>query len=153
RISDAATHRSGLHLGQPAVLLKDMMMRRSRNPLALLLGLSVLAAVCATPIRAQEFRIEEATSPAGLAVEEIKPKTIAFTDGPSEELIDPEAGLIRFEDWVQARPIEKQFLTPFPSYVEPYVEATVDGVRKRFKEKLHMYVGEARFVLARAPGS
>ena len=31
--------------------------------------------------------------------------------------------------------------------------STVDGVRKRFKEKLHMYVGEARFALARAPGS
>jgi hypothetical protein len=44
-------------------------------------------------------------------------------------------------------------LTPFPSYLEPTVEATVDGVRKRFKEKLHMYVGEARFELARLPGS
>jgi hypothetical protein len=44
-------------------------------------------------------------------------------------------------------------LTPFPSYLEPTVEATVDGVRKRFKEKLHMYVGEARFALARPPGA
>ena len=32
-------------------------------------------------------------------------------------------------------------------------EVTVDGVRKRFKEKLHMYVAEARFLLARPPGS
>src|SRR5262249_60980394 len=47
----------------------------------------------------------------------------------------------------------KQFLTPFPSYLEPYVETTVDGVPKRFKEKLHMYVAEARFALARPPGS
>ena len=62
-------------------------------------------------------------------------------------------GLIRFEDWAQTRPVEKQFLSPFPSYLEPIVEVTVDGVRKRFKEKLHMYVGEARFALARPPGS
>ena len=86
-------------------------------------------------------------------VDQLKPKTIAFLDRPSEELIDPDAGLIRFEDWAQAKPIEKQFLSPFPSYVEPYSEVTVDGVRKRFKEKLHMYVGEARFLLARPPGS
>ena len=81
-----------------------------------------------------DFEIEEVTSPAGLAVEQLKPKTIAFIDRPSEELIDPDAGLIRFEDWAQARPIEKQFLSPFPSYVEPYVEIMVDGVRKRSRK-------------------
>jgi len=127
------------------------MMMLSRKPVALLLGLALSIAV--SPVRAQEFRIEEATSPAGLAVEQIKPRTIALVDRPSEELIDPEAGLIRFEDWAQARPVEKEFLTPFPSYVEPYVELTVDGVHKRFKEKLHMYVAEARFTLARPPSS
>ncbi len=91
--------------------------------------------------------------PRRLAVEQLKPRTIKFVDRPSEELIDPDAGLIRFEDWAQARPVEKQFLSPFPSYVEPTVEITVDGVRKRFKEKLHMYVGQARFALARPPAS
>src|SRR4029077_8861863 len=95
----------------------------------------------------------ETTSPAALAPAQLKPKTIAFMDRPSDELIDPDAGLIRFEDWAQARPVEKQFLTPFPSYVEPTVEATVDGVRKRIKEKLHMYVAEARFTLSRPPAS
>jgi hypothetical protein len=120
---------------------------------ALLLGLAALAAGEGTHAGAQEFRIEEAASPAELAVDRLKPRTIAFIDRPSEELIDPDTGLIRFEDWAQARPLEKQFLTPFPSYLEPTVEATVDGVRKRFKEKLHMYVGEARFALARPPGS
>jgi hypothetical protein len=103
--------------------------------------------------KTQEFKVEDVTSAAKLAVDQLKPRTIAFLDKPSEELVDPDAGLIRFEDWAQARPVEKQFLTPFPSYTEPTVEATVDGVRKRFKEKLHMYVGEARFALARAPGS
>jgi hypothetical protein len=76
-----------------------------------------------------------------------------FLDRPSDELVDPDTGLIRFEDWVQARPLEKQLLSPFPSYVEPHVEIVVDGVRKRFKEKLHMYVGQGRFALAREPGS
>jgi hypothetical protein len=120
---------------------------------AFLLGLAALAAASSARVEAQEFRIEEATSLAALAVEGLKPKTITFVDRPGDELIDPDVGLIRFEDWAQAKPLEKQFLTPFPSYLEPTVEATVDGVRKRFKEKLHMYVGEARFVLARPPAS
>jgi hypothetical protein len=128
-------------------------MMRSLQPAALLVGLATFAAMLGAQADAQEFRIEEVNSAAGLAVEQLKPKAIAFVDRPSEELIDPDAGLIRFEDWAQARPVEKQFLTPFPSYLEPTVEATVDGVRKRFKEKLHMYVGEARFALARSPGS
>src|SRR5229473_2455626 len=122
---------------------------RSLMPVAV--ALTAFAAISQARSDAQEFRIAEATSPAGLAVADLKPKTIAFLDRPSDELIDPDAGLIRFEDWGQARPIEKQFLTPYPSYAEPTVEVTVDGVRKRFKEKLHMYVAEARFALARAP--
>jgi len=126
---------------------------RSSNTVTVLVVVAALAASAGARLEAQEFTIAEATSPAGLAIEQLKPKTIAFLDRPSEELIDPDAGLIRFEDWAQAKPVEKQFLTPFPSYLEPNVEVTVDGVLKRFKEKLHMYVGEARFVLARPPGS
>jgi hypothetical protein len=128
-------------------------MIRTTKPYALLLGLSAFAMASSARAQAQEFRIEEASSLAALAVEGLKPKTIAFVDRPSDELIDPDVGLIRFEDWAQAKPLEKQFLTPFPSYVEPTVEVTADGVPKRFKEKLHMYVGEARFALARPPDS
>jgi hypothetical protein len=128
-------------------------MMRTWKRAALLLGLAAFAAGEGTHAGAQEFRIEEAASPADLAVDRLKPRTISFIDRPSEELIDADIGLIRFEDWAQTRPLEKQFLTPFPSYLEPTVEVTVDGVRKRFKEKLHMYVGEARFALARPPGS
>jgi hypothetical protein len=126
---------------------------RSRKTVAFLLSLGALAVSAHAQTQPPEFRIEEVAAAAGLAVAQLKPKTIAFTDRPSEELIDPDAGLIRFEDWAQARPIEKQFLTPFSSYVEPNVEVTVDGVRKRVKEKLHMYVVEARFALARRPAS
>ncbi len=132
-------------------------MMRSLKPAALITGLVAFAAMGGAQVyaqaNAQEFRIAEVTSAAGLGVDQLKPKSIAFVDRPSEELIDPDAGLIRFEDWAQSRPLEKQFLSPFPSYLEPTVEVTVDGVRKRFKEKLHMYVGEARFTLARPPGS
>ena len=124
---------------------------RSMKPAVLVLFVGALAAT--TYAAAPELRVEEVTSPAGLAVDHLKPKTILFMDHPSEELIDPDAGLIKFEDWAAARPLEKQFLTPFPSYVEPNVEITVDGVRKRQKEKLHMYVAQARFALARAPES
>jgi hypothetical protein len=132
-------------------------MMPSVKPAALIVTLAAFAAMGGVHIPAQadaqEFLIAEVTSPAGLDVQQLKPKSIAFVDRPSEELIDPDAGLMRFEDWAQSRPIEKQFLSPFPSYAEPTVEVTVDGVRKRFKEKLHMYVGEARFALARPPGS
>ena len=120
---------------------------------ALLLSLGVLAGTARAQTKSPEFKLEEGTTTAALSVEQLKPKIILFMDRPSEELIDPDAGLIRFEDWAQARPLEKQFLTPFPSYVEPNVEVTVDGVRKRIKEKLHMYVAEARFALARPPAS
>src|SRR5262245_39212187 len=130
---------------------------RNLKPVALITVLVTFAAMGGVQFpaqaNAQEFRIAEVTSAAELGVDQLKPNVIAFVDRPSEELIDPDAGLIRFEDWAQARPVEKQFLSPFPSYLEPTVEVTVDGVRKRFKEKLHMYVGEARFMLARPPDS
>ncbi len=126
---------------------------RSLNLIALFVVLVPFAVISGTQLQAQEFTITEVASPAGLGVEQLKPNTIAFMDRPSDELIDPDTGLVRFEDWAQAKPVEKQFLTPFPSYLEPYVDVTVDGVPKRFKEKLHMYVAEARFALARAPDS
>ena len=111
--------------------MKDVMMRSLKCG-ALALGLGASVVTCGAEVRAQEFTIAEVTSAAGLGVDQLKPKTIAFLDRPSEELVDPDAGLIRFEDWAQAKPVEKQFLSPFPSYVEPYSEVTVDGVRKRF---------------------
>ena len=73
---------------------------RSLKPLALLAGqamfAAMLTAVFGIQVHAQEFRIEDVTSPAGLAVTALKPKSIAFLDRPSDELIDPDAGLVRF---------------------------------------------------------
>jgi len=62
-------------------------------------------------------------------------------------------GLIRFEDWARARSLHKQALSLYPAYVEPTIPVTVHGVPKRYKETLHMYVAEARFVVPRPPGS
>jgi hypothetical protein len=70
----------------------------------------MFAAASSTHAQAQEFRIEEASSLAGLAVDGLKPRTIAFVDRPSEELIDPDAGLIRFQDWAQAEAARKAIL-------------------------------------------
>src|SRR5260221_5793999 len=106
-------------------------MMRSRQLAALLVALAVLVATSHAQIRAQEFRIQDVTSPAALAVDALAPKTIAFLDRPSEELIDPDTGLIRLEDSAQARPLEKQFLTPLPSHLEPYDQTTVDIRRQR----------------------
>jgi hypothetical protein len=67
--------------------------------------------------------------------------------------VDPGTGLIRFEDWARARPLQKQVLSLYPNYVEPTFKRTVNGVTKSHQEKLHMYVAEARFVIGRPPGS
>ncbi len=133
-------------------------MIRSNSHVAMLLGVALLASGASANAQsgskgAPEFRVEDVTSPAGLAVEQLKPRLIAFIDRPSDEVIDPDSGLLRFEDWAQARPVQKQFLSPYPSYIEPFVELTIDGVRRRLKEKLHMYVAQARFALARPPAS
>ena len=125
----------------------------SKTPIALLFGLAVLIASSQAQVRAEDFKITDVNSLAGLAVDQLKPKTILFMDKPADEMVDPDAGLLKFEDWAQAKPVQKQFLSPYPSYVEPMVEQTVDGVRKRFREKLHMYVAAARYSLARAPES
>jgi hypothetical protein len=124
---------------------------RSLKSVAPIVALAAIAVAASEPCAAKEFTIEDVTTPAAMAVDQLKPNFIKFFDRPGDDLIDPDAGLIRFEDWAQAKPAEKQLLSPYPSYVEPYTEVTVDGVRKRFKERLHMYVGQARFALARAP--
>jgi len=103
--------------------------------------------------KAQEFRLEEVASLADLPIRQLKPKTIAFADRPAENLVDPGTGFMRYEDWAKARPLEQQFLGLYPGYREPNTDIIVDGAKKRFKEKLHMYVAAARFMLSRQPGS
>ena len=113
----------------------------------------LLAALAVAPgASAQDFRIEEMKSVTALEVDGIKAKTIAFTDYRTDQLADPGSGLIKFEDWARERPLQKQFLSLYPNYDEPMVTKTsLDGTKRVIKEKLHIYVAEARFVLAKAP--
>jgi hypothetical protein len=103
--------------------------------------------------KAQEFRVEEVAALADLPIGQLKPRTIAFADRPPENLLDPGTGFMRYGEWAKARPLEQQFLGLYPGYTEPDADIVVDGAKKRFKEKLHMYVAAARFVLPRSPGS
>ncbi len=117
------------------------------------LAAAINAAVLGDGVGAQDrgnadFRVEDVAAAGDMSAAQLQPKTIYFAD-QAGELADPDSGLVRFEDWAQAKPVQKQFLTLYPSYVEPMVDSTVDGVRKRYREKLHMYVAEARLVLDR----
>ena len=86
-------------------------------------------------------------------VAQLKPRSIVFSDQPGDDLVDPAVGFIRYEDWAKARPVQQQFLSLYPGYTEPNVDIIVDGTRRRYRERLHMYVAEARFVISRPPAS
>ena len=116
---------------------------------ALLAGLASFAA----PSAAQDFEIVEAASVTQQPVAQLKPRAIAFADKPGEDLVDPAVGFISYETWAKMRPVHQQFLSLYPGYSEPNVEIIVDGARRRHRERLHMYVAEARFVISRPPGS
>jgi hypothetical protein len=116
-----------------------------------LLGLA-LGIAAASTVRGEEFRIAEVRTLAA-ADASPAPHTIAFTDHHEEPLADASTGLIRFEEWVRAMPVQRQFLSLYPSFTEPMVDLTENGVTKPHREKLHMYVAEARFLLAKAPAS
>ena len=121
------------------------MASRGLGAVALLAGLASFSAGAA----AQEFEIVETPSVTQLPIAQLKPRTIVFSDQPGDELVDPAVGFIRYEDWAKARPIQQQFLSLYPGYAEPNVDIIVDGTRRRYREKLHMYVAEARFVICR----
>jgi len=125
------------------------MTRRGLGAVALAAGLSACSAAAA----AQDFEIVEAPSVTQSPVAELKPRSMVFSDKPGDDLVDPAVGFIRFEDWAKARPVQQQFLSLYPGYAEPNVEIIVDGTRRRYRERLHMYVAEARFVISRPPAS
>jgi hypothetical protein len=84
-------------------------------------------------------------------VPQLKPRSIVFTDRRKDEVTDPDSGLLPFEDWTKTRPLQKAALSLFPSYSEPTIIMTVDGFTKRHKEKLHLYVAEARVLFSKPP--
>jgi hypothetical protein len=106
-----------------------------------------------TSAHAQDFRLQETASATALAPAQIAPRTIVFSDHKGDEFADPATGLIRFEEWERARPLEKRLLALHPAYVEPTVNVTINGVTKPYKKKLHMYVAEARFIIGKPPAA
>lgn len=125
------------------------MASRRLGAIALVAGLASFAAGAA----AQDFELVETPSVTQVPVAQLKPRSIVFADKPGDDLVDPAVGFISYETWAKARPVQAQFLGLYPGYTEPNVDIIVDGTRRRYREKLHMYVAEARFVISRPPGS
>ena len=131
-------------VGLPDLLRSEAVILRVGLCLAVL-GLSL-------PSRASaEFRLEEVPSVAAAPLPAAK--TIAFSDAAGDSLADPATGLLRFEDWAKAKPLHKGALSLYPAYAEPTITVTAHGISKPYKEKLHMYVAEARFVVPRPSGA
>ncbi len=100
-----------------------------------------------------QIKVQEVGSLAQVKAAELKPNIILFSDHRKDELVDSATGLIRFEDWTKANPLQARALSLYPGYSEPKVTGNVDGVTKSYVQKLSMYVVEARFVLPKATDS
>jgi hypothetical protein len=90
--------------------------------------LTLAAALIAAPALGQEgknFAVEDVASVSALPASQPGPGRIAFSDHHQDRLADPVSGLMRFADWAQAKPVQKQFLSLFPAYDEAPV--TVAG--------------------------
>lgn len=101
---------------------------------------------------AQDFQIVKVASVAGAAVDALKPKTIFFDDHRTDEKSDKGA-FIHFDEWARTKPIERQFLSLFPSFTEGTIHKVIDGTKKEVKDELQMYITEARFMLSRPAAS
>jgi hypothetical protein len=112
----------------------------------LLVGLALL------PARgnAQEFQVQEQASLSAVPVAALKPKTIVFSDKPGS---NQDEVFTTYDEWAKSKPLQQQFLSLYPGYTEPNLDIVVDGTKRRYSEKLHMYVAEARFILAKPQGS
>lgn len=115
-------------------------------------GILVAAACTPARSRAEEFRMQEVPSLPSQVAGALAPHTILFTDHRKDELVDPITGLIHFSDWERSRLPQKQLLSLFPSFEEPMVSGP-DAATKPRKRRLHVYVAEARFALAKPAAS
>lgn len=122
-----------------------------RNALAALLCTVLAAAAPGMPAWARDFNVKDVPSVTEVAPASLKPDTIVFSDSGGKTVTDATSGLIRFADWAKAKPLQKEFLCPYPGYEEPTLSYTRGGSVKKTTRRLHMYVAEARFALPRAP--
>jgi hypothetical protein len=60
---------------------------------------------------------------------------------------------VKFENWAKASPVQKHVLSLYPGYVETVTTKSVDGTSKTYRDRLHMYVTEARFLLGKPPSA
>lgn len=107
---------------------------------------------------AQQFHIADVPSARNVSVAQLKPVTVVFSDKPAGDAADANLDLIRFDDWATKHPVEKKYLSLFPSYAEPAVVKVESGKpednsAKPEVQKLYVYVAQARFVLDQAPGA
>ena len=121
-------------------------MRRS-----LLLFLALAASVCSA--QAQEFQIVKVPSVSGFPLDQLKAQTIIFNDYRDAEISEGASGFIRFEDWGRRMPAQKQFLSLYPTYAEGMTTRTVEGMQTTTKDRLQLYVAEARFLVSRPAAS
>jgi hypothetical protein len=117
------------------------------------IGLLTGFAVFICTASAQEFQVTKVKSIASVAIDQLKPKTIIFNDHRDSDITDHTTSFIRFEDWGQAMPVQKRFLNLYPAFEETVVTKTVEGMTRTYKDKLHIYVVEARFMLSKPAGS
>src|SRR3954470_8294025 len=119
-----------------------MTMRRS-----LLIMLAIAASACGA--QAQEFQIVKVASVAGFPVDQLKPQTIVFNDYRDAEISEGASGFIRFEDWGRRMPAQRQLLSLYPTYAEGMTTRTIEGMQTTYKDKLQLYVAEARFLVGK----
>ncbi len=116
-----------------------------------LIVLGIAASVCGA--QAQEFSLVKAPSVVGTPIDQLKPQTIIFNDYRENEAFEAGGGFIPFEDWGRVMPVQKQLLSLYPNYAEGIATKTVEGMTTTFKDRLHLYLAEARFILKKSPAS
>jgi hypothetical protein len=113
--------------------------------------LAVAAFVCGA--QAQEIQVVKVPSVNGFPLDQLKPQTIIFNDYREAEISEGASGFIRFEDWGRRMPAQKQLLSLYPTYTEGMTTRTVEGMQTTTKDRLQLYVAEARFLVSKPAAS